>query len=391
MPPSDVKAPIVFRKVVSGKAPVRMVTGPPPSPMKGIFPGSHSQVTSNSQGQIQMRKAVGTKKPKDDEQTQTQEQISLVPQPVLETRLPHHPEQVPVVSHVSEFQQAEDSGPAVLAPPPPPTQVDPQPLTQVVIESADPVHDQVLSTPGSDFEPQRGTRRTTRSRKPPQGQGEPFKPAPRSRRKAPASTVDEGFAGLTALALRTLTTSNTTRNQQRQTVELTTEVIRIDGARPDSPTTKVRTILERQKELRIKQRQERAERRRRITEGLAEEDINEVDGVSEVNDVSMMETEQDENGAPLRHRLGPGEDEVYVTPPRPDRPSKRGRFENDQEEVQDEKRVKWERGLSTIVYFDSSSPKPRRSTQEDVIKKGCLTPGAKVRSFICLVHLMFGR
>lgn len=177
---------------------------------------------------------------------------------------------------------------------------------------------------------------------------------------------------MTATALKALTTSNTTKNQQ-QVAEIQTEVIRKEGKRPDSPTTKVRTVLERQKQLKTQERQERAARRaRRSSEAPPEADTEpdeSVDVEGSVGDISL-----DMNGVPLRHRRAPGDEEDYETPPRPERPAKRGRFDEGIE-TREGKRVKWDRGLATTVYIDSSPPKPRRP--KDVATRGCLAAAAK--------------
>ena len=103
-----------------------------------------------------------------------------------------------------------------------------------------------------------GLRRTTRIRKQLHGVSDVFGTivAPRaapSRRRTILPFDNSAFSGMTALALKTLTTTNTQRNQ-RQVVEIFTEVVIKEGRRPDSPTTKVRTSLERQREERVRQR-----------------------------------------------------------------------------------------------------------------------------------------
>jgi len=143
----------------------------------------------------------------------------------------------------------------------------------------------------------------------------------------------------------------------------------------------VRTLLEKQKQERVLQRQERAERRARRTsendENSApdeeEEDQEECEG--EVEDG----IDRDADGQPLRHRRGPGDEEDYVTPDRPERPVKRTRLdEGDEGEMREGKRVKWDRGLTKTVYLDDSPPKPTRPSEVTVILgKGCLTPAAK--------------
>ncbi|KAI0637039.1 hypothetical protein C8Q77DRAFT_1207168 [Trametes polyzona] len=214
------------------------------------------------------------------------------------------------------------------------------------------------------------------------------------RRPIPLSSELAGpFAGMSAVALKALTNANTLKNQQQLAV-LTTEVIRKEGARPDSPTTKVRSALERQREERVLQRQERAERRARRSggeemaeaaapgaEGSSAAGVGEAEG--DAGDASFMSVDRDPEGVPLRHRRGPGDEEDYETPPRPERPAKRARFdgfdgggEKEEREVP-EKRVKWDKGLHTTVYLDDSPPKPRRNKHAVPTQKGCLTPAAK--------------
>ncbi|THH32135.1 hypothetical protein EUX98_g2052 [Antrodiella citrinella] len=195
-------------------------------------------------------------------------------------------------------------------------------------------------------------------------------PASKSRRKTGPSGPDFGaFVGMSALALKSLTASNTLRNQQ-QVVELHTEVVRIEAKRPDSPTTKVRTILERQKEDRVKDRQVRAERRALRSSGGEE-------GTSEAPSSDLEDEGAPDVDIPPKYRRGPGEEEDYETPPKPERPLKRSRFEGDEErELVEDRRVKWDRGLSTTVYIDDSPPQPT-FTRQELSKKGCLTPAAK--------------
>ncbi|KAL7283340.1 hypothetical protein ACG7TL_002769 [Trametes sanguinea] len=204
------------------------------------------------------------------------------------------------------------------------------------------------------------------------------------------SEVNGPFAGMSALALKTLTSANTIKNQQQVAV-IKTEVIRKEGARPDSPTTKVRTALEKQREERTLQRKERAERRARRSAGGDEAgdtstagDGQAAAGDTEVDvDVSFVSIDRDAEGVPVRHQRGPGDEEDYETPPRPERPAKRLRFddadvqEREKEKEVPEKRVKWDKGLHTTVYLDDSPPKPRRNKNAVPSQKGCLAPAAK--------------
>jgi hypothetical protein len=228
-------------------------------------------------------------------------------------------------------------------------------------------------------------RRTSRLRKPTQTIAADVFGAtdirPSHRRKAPTSRP-EAFPGMSAVALKALTSSNTVRNQQYLVAKLETEVIRKEGARPESPSVKVRTISQRELEEKGKQRQERAERRARRSD----------DGTSDIEgDSSLMETEvileHDGQGAieiPLKHRRGPGDEEDYKTPDKMERAEKRMRI-GESEEAREKKRVKWDRGLSTAIYLDELQPGTRKRLQENAIKKGCLAGTAKVRGFNCVV------
>lgn len=48
-----------------------------------------------------------------------------------------------------------------------------------------------------------------------------------------------------------------------------------------------------------------------------------------------------------------------------------------QEEIQEKKRVKWDRGLYSEIYLDEIEVKPKKRPKEDIIKKGCLASTAK--------------
>lgn len=190
----------------------------------------------------------------------------------------------------------------------------------------------------------------------------------------------DGFMGMSAVALQALTTSNTTKNQEIF-AKLEREVIRKEGIRPESPAIKVRTISQKQREMRDRQRLERAERRaRRSEDGPG---LSDGEGASEVGDQSILgfDSEHDENDGVVwtRHRRGPGEVEDYETPVRSDRPVKRLRFGEgpQQDEERDRKRVKWHHGLSTEIYLDELHPRSHSWTKDFVIEKGCLAPTSK--------------
>jgi hypothetical protein len=219
------------------------------------------------------------------------------------------------------------------------------------------------------------TRRTTRSRKPvnyvPTLGTAATENRPLTRRKQPIFPVIEHgpFSGMTATALRALTSSNTEKNQHYIFATLETQVIRKDGPRPESPVMKA---SQRPKNSTEQQRQARAKRRaRRSGEG----------GSSDIDDSGQEDGfGPDEAELQSRHKRGAGETEDYATPARP---GKRLRFDGDENTenentAAEEKRVKWDKGLLTEVFIDEIHPRTQARPFEGAQKKGCLAPTAKV-------------
>ncbi|KAG1731899.1 hypothetical protein EDB19DRAFT_1912286 [Suillus lakei] len=256
-------------------------------------------------------------------------------------------------------------------------------------ELAKPSHDVVepketAETSSSHRPPEnRGRGRRTSRRKPAaQHTNDVFGPStstqPLQLRRSRRSEGD-GFMGMSAVALQALTTSNTTKNQEIF-AKLEREVIRKDGIRPESPAVKVRTISQKQREMRDRQRLARAERRaRRSEDGPG---LSDGEGASEPGDQSILgfDGEHDENDGVVwtKHRRGPGEVEDYETPDRSGRLFKRLRFgEGSQEEEREPKRVKWHHGLSTEIYLDEVHPRPNSWTKNFIIEKSCLAPTSK--------------
>ncbi|KAF8163284.1 hypothetical protein B0H34DRAFT_795011 [Crassisporium funariophilum] len=222
-------------------------------------------------------------------------------------------------------------------------------------------------------------RRTTRSRRTTkqdsfsEGSSRPLT----SRRKPASSRSDDIFSGMSMTALKDLTISNTVRNQQYLSARLETEVIRKEGARPESPAVKIRTIVQRQTEEKLKQRSERAQRRaRRSGDDMASSDI---EGSSDVGYSSPCEG-QSKVGL-VKHQRGPGDEDDYETPERPDRHMKRIRLFEDGDAIQGveqpQRRVKWDRGLFTAVYLDEVELGSRQPSKENRSLKGILAPTAK--------------
>ncbi|EIW85204.1 hypothetical protein CONPUDRAFT_150038 [Coniophora puteana RWD-64-598 SS2] len=240
-----------------------------------------------------------------------------------------------------------------------------------------------------------GIRRTSRARKPVLpptadvfSSGTTRAPAPRKRA---LRSEGDGFMGLSAIALKALTNSNTEKNQRLITATLEMETIRKDGLRPESPTVKMRTIVQKQQEEQDRRRSERAERRaRRSEEGSVASDIA---NSSDTEDGFVQVTEdpgQSRSKDLPKHRRGPGDEEDYETPEKIPRPLKRLKFALEREEVAErmQRQVKWDRGLSTTIYLDDIVPNPKSRPKEFTISKGCLASESKNRRLDTMGNLM---
>ncbi|KAF7966116.1 hypothetical protein HWV62_39976 [Athelia sp. TMB] len=301
--------------------------------------------------------------------------------------LPKSEEERVTAEHATNLAKMDEDDPLLMTDKPAAIQDEPMgsspdPLAEALPQSSDSVMPRVSSPTQDDDEPEIKVRRTTRARKQVPG-SDPFtvaapRPVP-SRRKAPASSrMDDGFAGLTAVALKALTSSNTTRNQHNF-VSLATEVVRKDGNRPESPMVKIRTISQREEEERVKGRAERAQRRARKSDGGLdeEEDGSDRGDSSNLGDGDWVEVEPAWGAG---YRRGPGDEEDYKSPARPEPPLKRPRFNDEADEADDlleKKRVKWDRGLYSEIYLDEIEVNPNNWRKDVVIKKGCLAPHAK--------------
>ena len=226
-------------------------------------------------------------------------------------------------------------------------------------------------------------RRTTRLRKPahPTAVADVFTDSaplqPRRRVNKVQSSGDGVFAGMSAVALRALTSSNTLKNQKYMAAKLETEVVRKPGARPESPAVKIKPILQRQRESKGKERGDRADRRARRHDGRIEEGQSDTDRQSDVGDSSAVDFDSDwddQSSSPLRkrHKRAPGDEEDHETPLRP-----RTGNENE-DEAAEKRRVKWDRGLFTTIYLDEVTVGIRRPPKENIATKGCLAAAAKV-------------
>ena len=181
----------------------------------------------------------------------------------------------------------------------------------------------------------------------------------RNRALHPASHDSSGLP-TNALALKTLTNSNTAKNQEYYS-ELQTQIVRKPGNRPLSPIGKTQLTAQKQKQKddQDKQRAERAKRRR---------------GENAYDDGFDISVESDDIGS-LKHPRAPGDEEDFVTPER---------FTNGG------KRVKWDKMLAAARILDDIKPRlhgghrePEKSTKGCLIKSvvGIMFPSKTTSSF----------
>ena len=399
--PSGLVPVVPLRRVVRPPTAAKTPSVKSPSPMGRASPSRSRTTPSATQAKIKMRKVVDTRKPKEVPPPET----SQPPEPeTKETRIPR-PSFLAAGSPRTRRQSAIIE---VMSSPIAGGEEETTPTNDPTSTVAAEATAEAALPSGSDSTPAQedapvseqevepetnGLRRTSRRRKSAQpvdvfGPVAPTstrQPLPRYKSVLPPD--NSAFSGMSALALKSLTASNTARNQ-KQFSELQTEVIMKEGKRPDSPTTKVRTTLEKEKEEKALERQERAARRARKAAAAGD-----VDGaqVTEV-DVEMSLLSVDEFFIDFaKHARGPGEDEDYESPDRSERPLKRGRLEeggsgdvagSSAREDRVDKRVKWDRGLSKTFLLTGTPPNPKRPPKEELTKKGCLATKAKVSGIV---------
>jgi len=190
---------------------------------------------------------------------------------------------------------------------------------------------------------------------------------------------------MSALALKALTTTNTTKNQQNLVAILETEVVRKPGNRPGSPTIKLKTIEEKRKLEQGQGRRERAERRARRSSEILEDS-------SLTSDDEEMPLGPD--GKPIRHRRGPGDEEDYESPEKIERREKRARIHETGEPAEEEvggKNVRWDRGLFTTIYYDDLPLQSRARDKPQVptaSTRGALAGSAKALHLDSLGNLI---
>lgn len=180
-----------------------------------------------------------------------------------------------------------------------------------------------------------------------------FPSAARPKGRGKNTLITPMMMPLDPTSLRNLTTSNTLRNQQYVCSKVETQILMKEGKRPASPTSKVRTLLDKQKEGKDKSREERAARRR-IASGDGDE-------------------EMEDSAASRKHPRAAGDDEDYQTPVKV---RELEQMELDETNEKVKKRVKWNVDLTQRFELDPSDLEGIRKGAEMAraksITKSCL-------------------
>ncbi|KAF5315694.1 hypothetical protein D9611_004677 [Ephemerocybe angulata] len=330
---------------------------PPPQPdateaqFEGLVPPQIVAVASQDDDQL------GSPMKEDAPQAITSAPTTLIPTTSIPVPVSQR-SQIPTAVHVQPL-------------PIPTIQIDP-PMDTPPIETIERVQLQEIQPPS--------VRRTTRQRKSvslvdPLA-NEPSTRPTSSRRKAsqgPRFIFTDAYSEMSATALKQLTLTNTTRNQHYLSARLETEVVKRDGLRPESPMVKIKTVAQREDERQAEKRSERARRRaRRSGESVPGSSDMESD-----EEGVRSEDELPSQFPPMAHTRGAGEEEDYKTP---DRAFKRMKLTEDgfrDVDMEEKRRVKWDRGLYTTVYLDEIQLGSRQPSKVNQGLKGCLAPSAK--------------
>ena len=168
-----------------------------------------------------------------------------------------------------------------------------------------------------------------------------------------ASSIPGGLPA-DAASLRQLTNKNTERNQAYAFSVVETQVVLKEGKRPPSPTTRVKTVLEKRKQGEEvgKARGERAARRAERREGGSLDGASEASGSAAASETGYIEG--DNEGTPAKkHSRGPGEEEDYETPIRRTKRPRQdsGSESEDAGRGRGKKRVKWDKELQQRFEF----------------------------------------
>ncbi|THH11580.1 hypothetical protein EW146_g7984 [Bondarzewia mesenterica] len=362
--PPGVRPIVMIRQVVPGvngpRYPSSKPTAAPPPPSSTQQPQSEDSPIKKPRI-LHMRKVEGPPRRTTPVVPKEREPVETVQSPLREQVSKESPSSPPIDVLGPPPPVVDDASPAL-----PPENVIAGPSKAKSPEPARSPEPLATAVDQPEFSTAPSTRRTARSRiaAPPQtdvfGTVRPLQPR-RRQRQVQADTG--GFPAMSAMALKALTTTNTEKNQQC-VARLEKEIVRKNGSRPESPSTKVRTVLERQKEEKGRERKERAERRARRS----------TDGQTDQQDLSLMSSDDMAalglDGLPLKHRLGAGDEGYYETPEKKSGEEERAR-----------KRVKWDRGLFSTIYLgDLESASTSRETSikpTTALQRGALSAASK--------------
>ncbi len=205
--------------------------------------------------------------------------------------------------------------------------------------------------------------------------------ASRSTSAPPASSSQVSRFPILDKDLQAVTKRNTMRNEV-YFCAITRNLVRRDGPRPPSPTSKIRTVADREEEDRRIDREARAKRRDRSKSRDDTED----------EETSMPPTPVQ----PLKHVRGPGEEEDYETPARGAKRGRRSHLTNassgspsvkgvrrkrSRPEIGPSgKSVRWDKGL--VLLADGQREMSDGAGATTAQLKSCLSAKCKVGSFV---------
>jgi len=166
-----------------------------------------------------------------------------------------------------------------------------------------------------------------------------------------AATSVPGGLPTDAAALRQLTSKHTEHNQMYAFSVVETQVILKEGKRPPSPTTRVKTTLEKRKqdESGDKARGDRAARRAERREGGSLDGASEASGSAAASENNFEEGNEEITGR--KHPRGPGEEEDYETPMRRTKRAREVDSGSESDAGRVKKRVKWDKELQQRFEF----------------------------------------
>ncbi|OCF43664.1 hypothetical protein I317_02414 [Kwoniella heveanensis CBS 569] len=197
------------------------------------------------------------------------------------------------------------------------------------------------------------------------------KPPPKPASSSASNAASLLIAGISEKELKKTTDRNTAKNQVYHCA-IDRQVVFQPGPRPPSPTSKIRTTAERDEEEKKAARGDRARRRKGEDNDSNDDDVA---GGEQGAKGGKKEQKEQPLSWPIIEKMvvhkAPGDEEEFVSPPRPAKKVKTDRRGKD-------KAVKWDKGL-TIIRDDGSVRASRERSREDSGKqqqqepsKGCL-------------------